>query len=241
MLCVGMWDVAPLELSLLTFQSRLLNVQICMVVQSCMLLEKDRKTVFMCLFVHLCVHAYVHVFDECKYHTVSLHLLLRCPVCRLLHSHVEQPLHNNEKWQKREYHSRLWPGLAGSVRPGAPRWQSPYFWEDRSVIRLIYFTHTPCNWTAGCRFNQSCQSLHWKRIWTESKVEKWKGSLFGVWCQICNRLSSDMPVCEGQTGGFQFYQRLRTVGWFSKKIYQKLGYQILDENTECISILSDYS
>lgn len=140
MLCLGMWDGAPLEFSLLTFQSRPLNVQICMVVQSCMSLEEERKTVFVCLLVHLvCVYTPMCLMNVNT--TASLRFLLRCPVCRLPCSHVERPLHNNEKWQKREYHSRLWPGLAGSLRPGAPRWQSPYFWEDGPLIRLIYFTH----------------------------------------------------------------------------------------------------
>lgn len=108
------------------------------------------------------------------------------PVCRLLCLHAEQPLHNNEKWHKRKYLSRLWLGLTGSVRSGAPRWQSPYFWEDGPVIRPIYFTPLPCNWTLGHRFNQSCQSLNWEGIWTESKVEKWKGSLF-AWTAVSDR------------------------------------------------------
>lgn len=55
-------------------------------------------------------------------------------------THVEPRFHSNEKWQRREYHSHLRAGLAGSLRPGSPQWQSPYFWKDGPVIGLILHT-----------------------------------------------------------------------------------------------------
>ena len=64
---------------------------------ACHLRKREEKGVFECvLFVHicLCVHACVCVFDKCKYQAMSLHFLLRC---RLLCSHAEWLLHNNEK------------------------------------------------------------------------------------------------------------------------------------------------
>lgn len=167
MLRLGMWDPAPLEFSILTFENRLPNVQIGMIVQSCMSLEKERgKQWFcVCLCISMCVCA---CFCSCVWwmeipdYVFAFSAML--PVCRLLCLHAEQPLHNNEKWHKRKYLSCLWLGLTGSVRSGAPWWQSPYFWEDGSVIRLIYFTPLPCNWTLGHRLNQSCQSLNWEGI-----------------------------------------------------------------------------
>lgn len=55
-------------------------------------------------------------------------------------THVEPPFHSNEKWQRREHCTHLRPGLAGSLRPGSPQWQSPYFWRDGPVIGLILHT-----------------------------------------------------------------------------------------------------
>lgn len=148
-------------------------------VQPCISLEKAGEN-------RVCVHLLVRIaicLLTCLINvSATLCLGVFCPSWllfrRLLCSYAQALLHSNEKWQRREYHSRLRPGLAGSVRPTAPQWQSPYFWEDGSVIGLIYFTPLPCNWTPGRRFNQSCQSHHWEGIWVESKVEKWK-SFFG--------------------------------------------------------------
>lgn len=119
--------------------------------------EKERMKE--CLLVHISVCMLMFLINV---NTKLCPGVFFLPSCRLLSSQAEPLLHSNEKWQRREYHSRLWPGLAGSVRPRAPRWQSPYFWEDGPVIGLIYFTPLPCNWTLGRRFNQSCQSHHWE-------------------------------------------------------------------------------
>lgn len=165
------------------------GLYVCVAVQSCTSLEEERENLCLCVHVCLCIPVCACLCSCVWWMQIPDYVFAFSatpPVCRLLCSHAERLLHNNEKWQKREYHSRLWPGLAGSVRPGAPRWQSPYFWEDGPVIGLIYFTPLPCNWTLGRRFNQSCQSLHWEGIWTESKVEKWKGSLF-AWTAVSDR------------------------------------------------------
>lgn len=100
--------------------------------------------------------------------------LLGCLFCRLLYSHAARPLHRNEKRQRRERRSRLWPRSAASVRPASPRRQSPYFWEDGPVIGLMHFAPLSCNWTLGQRVKKSCQSLHWDRIWG-GKVGKMDG------------------------------------------------------------------
>lgn len=144
MLCSGVWACAPVEFSLLTFKNR--PLQICTHVQSCMSLEKERikkikRGAHVCVFVGACSSVCVFAcFDECKWWGMSLYFLLGCLFCRLLCSHEERPLHGNEKRQRREYCSRLWLCLAGSVRPAPPRWQSPYFWEDGPVIGLVHFT-----------------------------------------------------------------------------------------------------
>ncbi len=180
MLCLGMWDRVPPEFSL---KIGCLTSQIRVDVQSCMSLEKEREN--LCLCVCVCLLVLMCSMNVNTRLCLCIFCYAACLQVTLL-TNAERLLHNNEKWQKREYHSRLWPGLAGSVRPGAPRWQSPYFWEDGPVIGLIYFTPLPCNWTLGRRFNQSCQSLHWKGIWTESKVVKWRGFLF-AWAVVSDR------------------------------------------------------
>ena len=147
MLCSGMWGRPPLQFGLLTFKNRPLNVQRCPHVQSCVTPEKERGG--LCVFMVVVRPSVCVLTDANTHQTLPFAFSATPPVCRSLCSHVERPPHNNEKWQKREYHSGLWPGLAASVRPRTPRWQSPYFWEDGSVIWLIYFTPLPCNWTLG--------------------------------------------------------------------------------------------
>lgn len=64
----------------------------------------------------------------------------RCLAFAGYFTHVEPPFHSNEKWQRREHCAHLRLGLAGSLRPGSPQWQSPYFWRDGPVIGLILHT-----------------------------------------------------------------------------------------------------
>lgn len=81
MLCLGMWDGAPLEFSLLTFKNRLLKVQICTGVHSCMSLEKERGGKKQCFCAcYICVCAYVCVCMLRRLMNVNARLCL-CIFC----------------------------------------------------------------------------------------------------------------------------------------------------------------
>lgn len=105
------------------------------------------------------LHASVHLFDKCKYWTMPLRFLPRCPRASYLSALQSRRFRamRSDRMEK----ASLVCGQAWLATWGPSSLVTESLFLGRWACNRTYRPQPPltCNWTRGHRFNQSCQSL----------------------------------------------------------------------------------